>query len=334
MLLDATTKKIQVKSDVAATTTEPSFIVDYADVTSSGGAPTGFISGANDGVFAGTTQVDAVAAPGAGIQRRVREMAICNNDTVAHVITISYYNAATLRTIQKFTLSAAQTITYVDGIGWTTAVLARGIPVGGTTGQSLQKLSGTDYDTNWVTPTVPLGLVAQAGHPLASIATAQSAPSSVQNTAIAMPVLLVAPMQLQDITFRSAGVGGSKTMEWRLYVDVGANLLNEVPNAHCTAYTWTATSNSTERAPCDAPPVLLQSGWYWLVVRVSGAGAISFGQSTNSQSANLQNYGGQSKALTSALGATLDFSTGWTLFSDIPDNFLNGRVFGKTTSWS
>jgi hypothetical protein len=334
MLLDATTKKIQVKSDAAATTTEPSFIVDYADVTSSGGAPTGFISGSNDGLFAGTTQVDAVAAPGAGIQRRVREMAICNNDTVAHVITISYYNAATLRTIQKFTLSAAQTITYVDGIGWTTAVLARGIPTGGTTGQTLQKLSGTDYDTSWVSPTVPLGLVAQAGHPLANVAAAQTAPASAQNVAIAMPVLLWAPMQLQDVTFRSAGVGGSKTMEWRLYVDVGTALLNEVVGAHCTGYTWTASANSTERAPCDAPPILVPAGAYWLVVRVTGAGSISFGQSTNSFSGNNQNYGGQTKTLTSALGATLDFSTGWTLFPDIPDNFLNGRVFGKTTSWS
>lgn len=29
-----------------------------------------------------------------------------------------------------------------------------GVPVGGTTGQVLQKASGADHDTTWVTPTV------------------------------------------------------------------------------------------------------------------------------------------------------------------------------------
>jgi WD40 repeat protein len=79
------------------------------------------------------------------------------------------------------------------------------------------------------------GFQAQATHPQQSYLTAgQTAPASAQNIAIATPILVSAPMVLDNMTFRSAGVGGSKDMEWRLYEDVGSNFAVEIPGANGT----------------------------------------------------------------------------------------------------
>lgn len=179
----------------------------------------------------------------------------------------------------------------------------------------------------------PQGLVAQAGHPFAlPWGGVQTSPATAQNGAIAMPVNLVAPMLLDSITFRSGDSSGVKGMEWRLYVDVGAGLLNEVPGAN-GSQAWTASAVSTQRANAVAP-VLVPPGAFWLVTRVTSASVISFGQTTNSFATSVQNFGGQTKSLVAPLGATLDFATGWALMADIPATYLNGRVFGKATPWN
>lgn len=332
MLLDATTKKIQIKSDAAATTTEPSFVADYADVTSSGSAPTGFISGSNDGLTSGTTPVDAVAAPGSGVQRRVREMAIFNNDTVSHTITVSYDNNGTLRTVQKFSLLAGQSITYIDGLGWSTNVLSKPLIAGGTSGQVLAKASATDYDIMWTTIASTLGNVAQATHPFPQFWGTHTTLSVATNGCVAMPVALVGGMLVDSITFR-AGTNGSaaSTLEWSLYYDTGTSSATRVASGTAS---WTASGNLTVRGNATSAPVAVSPGHYWLVIRNTGAASILLGIASNSNSSDAQIYGGMTKTIGTALGATIDLSTGWTLLADFPQNFLCGRVAGSASPWA
>ena len=109
LILDATTKSIVVAMSGAAATTNPDFTAAYADDTGSA-----FTEGANDGALNGTTSVTLVAAPAASTRRVIRSITIENRDTAAVTLTISYNNAATLRTIAKVTLNVGDTWT-TDG---------------------------------------------------------------------------------------------------------------------------------------------------------------------------------------------------------------------------
>ena len=109
LVLDATTKSIVVAMSGAAATTNPDFTAAYADDTGSA-----FTEGSNDGALNGTSSVTLVAAPASSTRRVVKNITIENKDTAAVTLTISYNNAATLRTIAKVTLAVGDTWT-TDG---------------------------------------------------------------------------------------------------------------------------------------------------------------------------------------------------------------------------
>jgi hypothetical protein len=109
LILDATTKSIEVAMSGAAATTNPDFTAAWAD--DSGSA---FIEGATDGALNGTSAVTLVAAPGSSTRRVIKTITIENKDTAAVTLTISYNNNSTLRTIAKVTLNVGDTWT-TDG---------------------------------------------------------------------------------------------------------------------------------------------------------------------------------------------------------------------------
>jgi hypothetical protein len=109
LILDATTKSIEVAMSGAAATTNPDFTAAWAD--DSGSA---FIEGATDGALNGTSAVTLVAAPGSSTRRVIKTITIENKDTAAVTLTISYNNNGTLRTIAKVTLNVGDTWT-TDG---------------------------------------------------------------------------------------------------------------------------------------------------------------------------------------------------------------------------
>ena len=137
LVLDATTKSIVVAMSGAAATTNPDFTAAYADDTGSA-----FTEGSNDGALNGTSSVTLVAAPASSTRRVVKNITIENKDTAAVTLTISYNNAATLRTIAKVTLAVGDT--------WTTD---------GTfdTYGSLKQTLGTVNLSTGVTGTLPVG---------------------------------------------------------------------------------------------------------------------------------------------------------------------------------
>lgn len=113
MILDATTKSLEIKLGGAITTNQLPFVCDWSDVTASG-----FTPGHSDGATNGATAVTMVAAPAASTQRIVKHVNIYNKDTVAATVTVQYNNNATLREEIVITLQSGQTLTWSPEAGW------------------------------------------------------------------------------------------------------------------------------------------------------------------------------------------------------------------------
>ena len=99
LVLDTTTKTIKVAMSGVPATTNPNFVVTYADTN---GAY--FTEGANDGALSGASDVTMVAAPAAGYRRVIKYMTIENRDTAAVTLTIKYDNNGTQRILDQVTL--------------------------------------------------------------------------------------------------------------------------------------------------------------------------------------------------------------------------------------
>jgi hypothetical protein len=132
MLLDTTTRKLQVLADATATTTESPVVATYADLTTTTTTPA-----ATNTITNGTTAVDVVAAPAASTQRQILFLSIYNADTVSRIFTVRYNDNGTLRIIIKVTLDAGQAVIYTSHGGWqipgsTSFVSPLSVPLGGT----------------------------------------------------------------------------------------------------------------------------------------------------------------------------------------------------------
>lgn len=142
MILDATTRKLQVVLSEAKTTNDCAVVASWFD---SGTTPTGGPQLANTN---GVTAVDVVSAPASGYIRQVNELTVFNADTVSHGVTVRFNDNATLYTIIKASLLTGETLTYSKSLGWHTL---------DASGNLKQSLSGTtanltDYATGTWTP--------------------------------------------------------------------------------------------------------------------------------------------------------------------------------------
>jgi hypothetical protein len=113
MILDATTKSLEVKLAGAITTNQLPFSAEWVDVTTSA-----FTPGHTDGATNSGTAVTMVAAPGASTQRIVKHVNIYNKDTAAATVTVQYNNNATLRELIVIALQPGQTLTWGPEAGW------------------------------------------------------------------------------------------------------------------------------------------------------------------------------------------------------------------------
>lgn len=149
MLLDATTKSLEIVLGAAKTLNDCPITANWTDVTTASGNPSGFLGGSSDGATNGVTAVTAVAAPGANVQRRIRMLTVFNADTVSQTVTIRVNDNGTTRILKKATLPVNGALIYADGV-WTSQVIS--VPAGGTTGNVLTKNSASDFDLRWSAP--------------------------------------------------------------------------------------------------------------------------------------------------------------------------------------
>lgn len=112
IILDATTKSLEVVLGGAITTNQLPFTTHYVDINSSDlsvSAPA-----ENDGQTNNTTAVAIVAAPASGKIRVVKTISIYNADTVSATVTIRVNNNGTTRIVFKATLATGDTLNYED----------------------------------------------------------------------------------------------------------------------------------------------------------------------------------------------------------------------------
>lgn len=137
LILDATTKSLEIKLAGAVAANQLPVTAHYTDITTAL-----YMPGSSDAESNGTTAVTIVAAPGASTQRHVESISVYNADTAAVTVTIQLNNNSTLRIITKVTLQAAEQLFYEDGMGWQ-IIDANGAVIRGT------NVSDTAYASSW-----------------------------------------------------------------------------------------------------------------------------------------------------------------------------------------
>ena len=113
MILDTTTRSIEILLGGAVTTNELPWVASYADHTDET-----FIPATGQGVSNGTTEVTVVSAPAASTQRQLKYLNIYNADTVTAVVTVQLDDTTINRIMMKVTLPAGYQLVYTDTTGW------------------------------------------------------------------------------------------------------------------------------------------------------------------------------------------------------------------------
>lgn len=103
LVLNTTTKSIEIKLAGSITTNQLDVTAHYADATTSG-----FTEASSDTATNNTTAVTVVSAPAASTQRIVREITVHNKDTASATVTIQLNNNSTIRIIKTVTLAAGE----------------------------------------------------------------------------------------------------------------------------------------------------------------------------------------------------------------------------------
>lgn len=129
MILDATTKKLQVVLGGAITSAQLQVNVSWAD-TQNGAT---FVPGSNSAVTNSATPVDIVAAPAASTQRQVKEVTVQNTDTAAATVTVQTVDGANTRKNIVVTIQVGETLFFAAG-QW--GVLATNGAIKGSAGVS------------------------------------------------------------------------------------------------------------------------------------------------------------------------------------------------------
>jgi hypothetical protein len=113
VILDATTRKIQIVLAAAVAANQLPVVANYVDTTATATTP-----GSQNAASNSMTAVDVVAAPAASTQRIVQSMSIQNADTANATVTVRYNDNGTTRDMVKVLLNPGQSLVYTARSGW------------------------------------------------------------------------------------------------------------------------------------------------------------------------------------------------------------------------
>lgn len=114
LILDATTKKIQVVLGSVVTTNQLPCVASWRDYV----AASSFTPGSNIVNSNNTTDVDLVGAPAASTYRIIDFLSVYNNDTTAKTVTIKFDVSGTDSIIVSVSLAPGERLQYQEGSGW------------------------------------------------------------------------------------------------------------------------------------------------------------------------------------------------------------------------
>lgn len=243
MILDTTTRKLQVVLNAALTTANMPVVVDWVDNTS-----TTFSPGVTPSNTNGTTLVDILAAPAASTQRKVNGITIHNLDTAAKTVLIYLNDNGTSYQLVDATLQVSDTLAYTDARGWyvmdsTGAIKGVG-PTGATGAQGANGTSGffimdaIDGEDSFHIPG-PQGPAGTAGSSL-TLATAQNTTSG---TSIDFTGL---PSTIKRITVMFNGVSTNGTSFPQIQLGTGGGIVSTgYASFSCYVVSGGATSASS-----------------------------------------------------------------------------------------
>lgn len=111
IVLDATTKTLEVILAGAITTNQLPFVVTYVELDSTLAVSA---IGETDGVTNNSSAVTMLSAPASGKIRQVKHVTIPNVDTAAATVTVRINNNGTFRQMVTMTLSTGDNLVYTE----------------------------------------------------------------------------------------------------------------------------------------------------------------------------------------------------------------------------
>jgi hypothetical protein len=139
MILDNTTRTIEVVLAGAVTTNQLPIVATYGDSTSSDTTMLAVPSLTNS-----TTAVTVIAAPAASTQRRVIGMSVYNADTASATVMVRYNDNGTIYPIIKIAVPSGYTLQYTLDGGWSLISASGSLQTGVAGPSGAAGTNGTD----------------------------------------------------------------------------------------------------------------------------------------------------------------------------------------------
>lgn len=214
MILDSTTRSLEVVLSGAITTTQPKCITAWSDITASAYAPGETVASTNS-----TTAVTLVAAPAASTQRKITTLNIFNADTVSATVTVRYNDNGTVYNLISIAVPSGYTLFWTDVEGWKVISGAGSLQMG---------VVGPTGSTGTTGATGPTGPAAS------KVVTALSISSGVVNIDLSLSDLftLALTANVTSITFSNLpGSGNGQACFLRMQQDATGSRTVAIPAA-------------------------------------------------------------------------------------------------------
>ena len=260
MILDSTTRSIQLVLAGTITTNQLKITADWVDMTA-----TTTEAGSTPSTSNSTTAVTVVAAPAASTQRKVTNLAVFNADTASATVTIRYNDNASIYPIVTLAIPVGYTLFWTDVEGW---------KVISGTGSLQMGVVGPTGATGPTGPTGPTGATGATGPVASRVVTALSISSGVVNIDLSLGDLFTLSLtaNVTSITFSNLpGSGNGQAIFIRMKQDAVGGWTVAFP-ASFKAITGSDTAvQSAANAYTDIALTSVDNGTRWEYVARAGA---------------------------------------------------------------
>ena len=153
IILDTTTRTLEILLSAATTTNPLQFVASYVDINQT--VPALTAANTTYGVTNGTTAVTVVPAPAASTSRQLKFLSVQNADTTYDTLTVRLNDGGTLRNIGVFQLAPNDSLVYTSDRGFVVLDMTGGIKKGLNSGSITPMFFSGDGSTTAFTLSSP-----------------------------------------------------------------------------------------------------------------------------------------------------------------------------------